>query len=73
MIAKGRTELLMPLALAAGAATLVQAATSFTLSQLLGVAAQGAITEMRRAVQAHVTRLPVRYFDTTQSACSSRG
>ena len=31
---------------------------------MLGVAAQRAITEMRRAVQAHVARLPVRYFDT---------
>ena len=39
----------MPLALAAGAATVVQAVTSFALSQVLGVAAQRAITEMRRA------------------------
>src|SRR6266487_3349529 len=44
-------ELLLPLALVAGAATLVQAATGFALSQILGVAAQGAITDMRRAVQ----------------------
>jgi ABC-type multidrug transport system fused ATPase/permease subunit len=52
---------------AAGAATLVQAVTSFGLSQVLGVAAQRAITEMRRRVEAHVARLPVRYFDSTQS------
>ena len=57
----------MPLALAAGAATLVQALTSFALSQVLGVAAQRAITDMRRRVEAHVARLPVRYFDSTQS------
>ena len=57
----------MPLALAAGAATLVQAVTSFALSQVLGVAAQRAITDMRRRVEAHVARLPVRYFDSTQS------
>src|SRR5215203_399808 len=64
---KGRAELLMPLALVAGAATLVQAVTSFALSQVLGVAAQRAITDMRRQVEEHVARLPVRYFDSTQA------
>ena len=48
-------------------ATVIQAATSFGLSQLLGVAAQRAITEMRKQVMAHVTRLPIRYFDSTQT------
>ena len=57
----------MPLAFAAGAATLVQAVTSFALSQVLGVAAQRAITDMRRQVEEHVARLPVRYFDSTQA------
>src|SRR5215216_6178805 len=38
VIGKQRAELLVPLALAAGAATLVQAVTSFGLSQVLGVA-----------------------------------
>src|SRR5215813_1855939 len=60
VIAKRRAELLPWLAAAAVAATLLQSATSFTLSQLLGVAAQRAITEMRKRVQAHVARLPVR-------------
>src|SRR5438445_10084733 len=60
-------ELLPTLALAAGAATLVESATSFSLSQVLGVAAQRAITDMRKAVEAHVMRLPVRYFDSTKS------
>ena len=59
--------MLMPLAIAAGAATLVQAVTSFALSQVLGVAAQRAITDMRRRVEAHVARLPISYFDSTQS------
>lgn len=67
VIGKQRTELLLPIALAAGAATLVQAATSFGLSQILGVAAQRAITEMRKRVQARVMRLPIRYFDSTQT------
>src|SRR5437867_4612075 len=60
-------ELLVPLAVAAGAATLVQAITGFGLSQILGVAAQRAITDMRRTVQAYVLRLPVGYFDSTKS------
>ena len=67
VIGKGRLELLTPIALAVGAATIVQAATSFALSQILGVAAQRAITEMRKTVQSHVVRLPVGYFDSTQS------
>jgi len=62
-----RSQLLVPLALAAGAATLIQAFSSFGLSQVLGVAAQRAITEMRKSVQEHVARLPIRYFDSTQT------
>ena len=67
VVGKNRSELLLPIALATGAATLVQAATSFVLAQILGVAAQRAITDMRKRVQARVMRLPVRYFDSTQS------
>jgi subfamily B ATP-binding cassette protein MsbA len=63
----GRSELLMPIALAAGAATLVQAVTSCALGQILGVAAQRAITDMRKRVQARIMHLPVRYFDSTQT------
>ena len=67
VIGQGRVELLQTLAIAAGVATVVQAITSFALSQVLGVAAQRAITDMRRRIEAHVARLPVRYFDSTQS------
>lgn len=67
VIGQGRVELLQTLAIAAGVATLVQAVTSFALSQVLGVAAQRAITDMRRRIEEHVARLPVRYFDSTQS------
>src|SRR5256884_8520736 len=67
VIGQHRPELLLPFALAAGAATLVQAVTGFGLSQILGVAAQRAITDMRRTVQAYVLRLPVSYFDSTKS------
>jgi ABC-type multidrug transport system fused ATPase/permease subunit len=67
VIIKHRADMLLPLALAAGGATFVQAISSFTLSQVLGVAAQRAITEMRKSVQSHIARLPVRYFDSTQT------
>lgn len=67
VVGKQRAELLMPIALAAGAATLVQAVTSFSLSQVLGVAAQRAITEMRKRIQSKVERLPISYFDSTQT------
>ena len=67
VIGKGRAEMLAPIALAAGAATLIQAVTSFSLSQVLGVAAQRAITEMRKRVQEQVERLPISYFDSTQT------
>jgi ABC-type bacteriocin/lantibiotic exporter with double-glycine peptidase domain len=52
VIGKHRGELLVPLALAAGVATVIQAATSFGLSQVVSVAGQRAITDLRRRVQA---------------------
>jgi subfamily B ATP-binding cassette protein MsbA len=67
VIGRGRHELLLPIAIAGGIATAIQAVTSFLNSQILGVAAQRAITEMRKRVQARVMRLPVRYFDSTQT------
>lgn len=67
VIIRHRGELLVPLALAVAAATVVQALSSFALTQILGVAAQRAITEMRKSVQEHVARLPIRYFDSTQT------
>ena len=67
VVIKHRSQMLVPLAMAAGAATLIQALSSFSLSQVLGVAAQRAITDMRKSVQEHVERLPIRYFDSTQT------
>jgi ABC-type multidrug transport system fused ATPase/permease subunit len=67
VITKGNWDLLPTLAMAAGAATLVDAATSFANSQVLGVAAQRAITDMRKNVEQHVMRLPIRYFDSTKT------
>jgi len=67
VVGLGKGHLLLPLAGAIVAATIVQASTSFALSQILGVAAQRAVTDMRRRVQAHVLRLPIRRFDETQT------
>ena len=67
VIGKHHTSLLLPLALAGGGATLIQALTGFGLSQVVSITAQRAITDLRRDVMAHVTRLPVRYFDSTQT------
>ena len=67
VIGERRLDLLGTIAIAAGAATVVQAVTSFGLSQILGIAAQRAITEMRKSVQAFVLRLPIAYFDSTKT------
>ncbi|HLG04644.1 MAG TPA: ABC transporter ATP-binding protein, partial [Gemmatimonadales bacterium] len=67
VITAGRTELLFPLALAVLGAAIVQAGTSFALVRVLGIAAQRAITDLRRDVEAHVLRLPIRFFDQTQT------
>lgn len=60
-------ELLFPLAGAVLVAAMIQASTGFALSQVLGIAAQRAVTDMRRRVEEHVLRLPVRQFDATQT------
>ena len=67
VLTKQQFELLIPLAAAAGVASVVQAITSYGLSQVVSVAAQRAIGDLRREVQAHLVRLPVRYFDSTKS------
>ena len=67
VIGNHKAQLLYPLAAIAAAATLVQAATSFALSQVVSIAAQRAITDMRKRVQAHVLRLPISYFDSTKT------
>jgi len=67
VIGKHNRGMLLQLVFIAGGATLLQAITSFALSQVLGKAAQRSITDLRRVVQRHVGRLPVAYFDRTKS------
>jgi ABC-type multidrug transport system fused ATPase/permease subunit len=63
VINKHRMDQLRPLVLAILTATLVQGITSFSLTQLLSKAAQRLITELRQQVQAHISRLPVAFYD----------
>ncbi len=67
VIGKNRPDLLWPVAIACAVATTVQAIASFANSQVISVAGQRAITELRRRVEEHVMRLPVSFFDATQS------
>jgi len=67
VIGKNRRDLLLPLLLAVVSATLLQGGTSFALTQLLSKAAQRLIAELRRKVQAHVGRLPLRFYDANKT------
>ena len=67
VVPEGRAEDLLWLAGIGLSAAVVQSVTGFGLSQVLGVAAQRAITEMRKQVMTHVSRLPINYFDSTQT------
>jgi len=67
VIGQGRSELLWWIAGAAGVATLIQAVTSFSLSVLLGVAGQRAITDLRLKVQRHIGHLPVSFYEENKS------
>jgi subfamily B ATP-binding cassette protein MsbA len=48
-------------------ATLVQAGTSFALTQLLSKAAQRMIADLRRQVQTHIGRLSVSFYDANRT------
>lgn len=67
VIGKGKADLLWKVAVVALGATMIQALAAFALAQVLGVAAQRAITEMRKRVHAHIERLPVSYFDSMKT------
>ncbi len=67
VLAKGRGDLLLPIAGVAAAAVIVQAITTYALSQVVSIAAQLAIADMRMSVQKHVLHLPISYFDSTKT------
>lgn len=49
------------------AATVVQAITSYSLTQLLSKAAQRMIADLRKRVQQHIGRLSVRFYDANRT------
>jgi subfamily B ATP-binding cassette protein MsbA len=55
------------LAAIVGLATLVQVGANIGLSQLLGVAAERVMADMRTRIHAHVLRLPVATIDATRT------
>src|SRR5438105_2002643 len=63
VIAQHKTYLLLPLIGAVLAATATQGITSFVLIQSLSKAAQRLIAELRIKVHAHLSRLPIAYYD----------
>ncbi|HTA75423.1 MAG TPA: ABC transporter ATP-binding protein [Gemmatimonadaceae bacterium] len=67
VLLKHDTKWLVPIVAAIGVATLIRVITSFALSQIVSIAAQRAITDLRKQVERHVLRLPVSYFDSTKS------
>jgi subfamily B ATP-binding cassette protein MsbA len=51
----------------AGTAAVISSSTDYALAQILGIAAQRTITDLRRKLQQHVQRLPIGYFDATKT------
>jgi len=62
-----RPDLLPRIIIVVFVATIVQAITSYSLTQLLSVAGQKLIAEMRRQVQRHVGLLSVSYYDENRT------
>ena len=60
-------ELLGPIIAFVVGATVVQAITSYSLTQLLSIAGQRLIADMRREVQRHVGLLSVAYYDENRA------
>ena len=62
-----RGDKLMPLVTAVFAATIIQAITSYSNTQLLSKAAQRMIADLRQQVQRHVGRLAVSFYDANRT------
>jgi len=67
VIGNDQMELLIPLALTAIGATIVQAMTSYLLSNVISIAAQKAIMDMCLQVHEHIIHLSVRFFERHKS------
>lgn len=67
VIVREDLQMLKYLLIAVVAAIVVQASTSYLLTQILSVEAQRLISILRAQVQKKILRLPVRFFDNTKS------
>lgn len=67
VLGKRRVDLLPWLVLGVTLATMVQAATSYTLTLVFARSTLRLMTELRCKVQAHVMRLPLLYHDANKS------
>jgi subfamily B ATP-binding cassette protein MsbA len=67
VIGRRHLSLLTPLLGAVLAATLVQAVSTYALTQILSKEAQRLIAQLRLQVQKHVGRLPLSFFDANRA------
>jgi len=67
VIVKHHGYLLLPLVGAVLASTLIQAGTTFALTQIMSKSAWVLITELRIKVQARIARLPISYYDANRT------
>jgi len=67
VIGKGNYRMLWTLAIISGVAAAVGGLSDYALAQVLGMAAQRSITNLRMRIHQHVQRLPVQYFDSTKT------
>jgi ABC-type multidrug transport system fused ATPase/permease subunit len=67
VIGRRQASLLIPLTLAVVGATALQGLTSYSLTQLLSIAGQRLIAELRAKVQEHIGRLSVTFYDSNKT------
>ena len=67
VITKGDLQMLKYLVIGVVASIVIQAITSYVLTQLLSVEAQRLISVLRAQVQKQLLRLPIRFFDNNKS------
>ena len=67
VIANSDLQMLKILLIVVISAIIIQAVTSFALTQILSVEAQHLIAKLRVSVQKHIIYLPIRFFDNSKS------
>lgn len=67
IIAQKQVEMLQIFLLVVAGSILIQAVTSYVLTQILSVEAQHLISVLRSKVQKQILKLPVRFFDNNKS------